>query len=321
MATPQDPEIVREEFGATERTAIVETASTAAAAQAEAMVKARYTMALTRPRDWDTVRVKIMKECRRTGFAKTAIYEKPVGRDKVTGLSIRYVEAAIRNMTNVAIDTMILYDDSQKRIIRVSVVDMETNTPYSSDLVIPKTVERKKVQDPKSVLGSRINSYGDTVYTVLGTDDDIQNKAAALASKAIRTNGLRLIPGDIQDECMVLLQTTRQAEIEADPDAARKGVADAFATLGIMPNKIATYLGHELESATPAEIDSLRSLFAALKDGETNWAEVMDSVQGGSTDEEKSAQATKAQALQEKMRKSREAAKARAAEKAGTEAK
>lgn len=308
MTTAQDAEVVREEFGATERTAIVETSSTAVAAQAEAMVKARYTMALARPRDWDTVRVRLLKECKRTGFAKTAIYEKPVGKDKVRGLSIRFVEAAVRCMSNVSVDTMLLYDDAQKRIVRIAVVDMESNTPYSTDLVIPKTVERRQLGKGQVPLSSRTNSYGDQVYTVVGTDDDIQNKAAALASKAIRTNGLRLLPGDIQDECLALIMSTRQAEIAADPDAARKSVADAFASLGIMPNKIAAYLGHELESATPAEIDSLRSLFAALKDGETNWSEVMDSVApSGGDAEAQAAQQSKTAALQEKMRKAREA--------------
>ena len=42
-----------------------ETAVSAVAALAEANVKARYAMALRRPRDLDEVREKILKECRR----------------------------------------------------------------------------------------------------------------------------------------------------------------------------------------------------------------------------------------------------------------
>ena len=47
-----------------------ETAVSAVAALAEANVKARYAMALRRPRDLDEVREKILKECRRPGFAE-----------------------------------------------------------------------------------------------------------------------------------------------------------------------------------------------------------------------------------------------------------
>ncbi len=48
---------VREDFGGTtSNLAVQETASTAVAAQAKAMVEARYVMAMRRPRQWDQVR-------------------------------------------------------------------------------------------------------------------------------------------------------------------------------------------------------------------------------------------------------------------------
>jgi hypothetical protein len=51
----------RQEFGAQESThALVETASTAIAAKAKAMVEARYVMAMRQPRNWDQVRQDLM---------------------------------------------------------------------------------------------------------------------------------------------------------------------------------------------------------------------------------------------------------------------
>ena len=49
-----------------------ETASAVLAAQARAVIEARYLIAINRPRDLDVVREKLLKECRRPGFAEVA---------------------------------------------------------------------------------------------------------------------------------------------------------------------------------------------------------------------------------------------------------
>ena len=74
-------------------TPVVETTAGALAAQAKAAVEARYIMAMQRPRDWDQVRLSLLKECDRTNFAEVAIYRKPVGQG-IEGPSIRFAEAA-----------------------------------------------------------------------------------------------------------------------------------------------------------------------------------------------------------------------------------
>ncbi|MEW8152755.1 MAG: hypothetical protein AB2810_21670, partial [Candidatus Thiodiazotropha endolucinida] len=98
----------------------------AAAAQAKAMIESRYVMAMHNPRNWDDVRQKLLKECRRPSFAnnKSAFYKKPIGNG-VEGLGIRFVEVALRCMTNVLVETVTVYDDSDKEILRVMVTDLE----------------------------------------------------------------------------------------------------------------------------------------------------------------------------------------------------
>ena len=68
--------------------ALEQTVSAALEAQVRAQVQARYTLAISKPRDLDQVRQRILKECRRPGFAEVAMYSKPVGRSKIEGLSI-----------------------------------------------------------------------------------------------------------------------------------------------------------------------------------------------------------------------------------------
>lgn len=251
-----------------------ETASSARAAQARAIVEARYVMALQRPRDLDTVREALLKECKRPSFAKVARYLKPVGKG-VSGPSIRFAEAAVRAMTNVAVEVSTSWDDEEKRILNVSVTDLETNLAYGQDITIRKAVERKAPKEGTTILGSRLNSYGEMVYLVPATEDEILNTQNAQISKAVRNLGLRLIPGDIVDECQKTVMETLKMHDAKDPDAAKREVFDAFAQLGVKTSQLKKYLGHAGESLNPAELADLRAVYAAIRDGETTWKEVM----------------------------------------------
>jgi hypothetical protein len=279
VATPNNVErgmTRREGFTSTELEVRAETAASAVAAQAKAAVEARYIMALRNPRDWDTVRLKLLKECDRPGFAEVARYAKPVGQNKVEGFSVRFAEAALRCMGNVMVDPVTVYDDEHRRILKVSVLDLESNVTYATDLTIEKTVERRKVGQGQEVLGVRVNSYGDKVYLVRATEDEFANKQAALVSKALRNSGMRILPGDIAEEaCARVLATLRDRD-RKDPDAERKKVADAFSQLGIMPADLAQYLGHDLAKTSPAELVDLRAVYSAIRDGEAKWIDYVD---------------------------------------------
>jgi hypothetical protein len=254
----------------------VETASTALAAQAQAVIQARYIMAERHPRDLDMVREKLIKECKRPNFCEVAIYNKPIGKG-VTGLSIRFAEAAIRCMTNIDISTQTIFDDEERRIVRVAVTDLEANVPYSQDVTITKSVERRTLKQGETPIRTRLNSQGQQLYILPGTDDDILNKQGALISKAVRTLGLRIIPGDLADEAERLIRQTLKQKDTKDPDAARKHIFDGFAELGVSADQLKEYLGDNVEGLSPKELSELRGLYVALRDGETSWREIIDS--------------------------------------------
>lgn len=278
---------VQQEFGAVTSTlGTVETASTAVAAQSKAMVEARYIMAMQRPRNWDQVRQDLMKECKRPSFAhnKSAYYRKPIGAG-VEGLGIRFVEVALRCMKNVLVETTMIFEDDLKEVHRVSVTDLESNLTYPLDVRVSKTVERSKPMDDGTYISARKNSYGRLVYTVTATDDDLLNKRAAQISKAIRTLGLRIIPGDMQDEAEEIIKRVRMDEAARDPDAERKRIADAFAEIGVKAADLTDYLGHSLDTCSPAELVDLRGIYGAIKDGEASWKAVMENKRESSSTE------------------------------------
>lgn len=252
-----------------------ESAAIAMATQQKAIVEARYKMALARPRDLDLVRQKMLKDASRPSFATVAIYHKPVGNG-IEGPSIRFVESAIRNMTNILTETSTVSEDDERRVIRVAVSDLETNTYFSQDVTVTKTVERRKLPQGEKPIRVRANSNGQPIYILHATDDEILNKQNALISKAVRTLGLRLIPGDLVDEALWEIKKTMAQQDRQDPDAAKHRIIDAFAQLGVSVEALKEFVGHELSALTPNEIQLLRTTYTSIKDGETSWKAVMD---------------------------------------------
>lgn len=277
--------IERVGFGSHEIERRNETHAIAAAETAKALVQARYIVALQRPRDVDDFRIRILKHCKRDRFASAAEYAKPVGGKKMKGASIRFVEAALQEFRNVQVSATPFYDDAEKRIVHVSVTDLESNSTHELDVIAEKYVERRSVKQGDEVIGERRNSYGEIVYRVRATEDDFANKMNSAISKTIRNLGLRVLPSDIVAECMDACLATREAADKKDPDAAKRAIADAFATIGVTPTAIKDYLGHDIGSASPGEIDDLRSVFVAIRDSEATWATVMSDKRNGTATE------------------------------------
>lgn len=256
-----------------------ETASQVLSAQVKAGIEARYIVAMKKQRDIDTVREILLKDCNRPYFAEVAIYRKPIGdKNFVEGPSIRFAESAIRAMGNIMVETPTIYEDSEKRIIRVTITDIESNSSYSLDITVQKTVERKKPKEGDAILSERINSRGEKVFVIPANEDALITKQSAMISKAIRTLGLRLIPGDIIDECVETIQKTLTAKDKQDPDAAKKKIFDTFQKIGVSVAEIKEYLGTNAEALTPKELKELRGICVAITNGETTWRETMEAI-------------------------------------------
>jgi len=256
---------------------VVETAGMVLASQAKALVEARYIVALRQPRDLDVVRAEVLRACKHPTFADEAIYHKPIG-EGIEGPSIRLVEALLQSMGNISTEVAAIYDDLDKRIVRVTVSDNQKNASHSGDVTVRKAVERNYVKDGDEVVSSRTNSKGKTTFLKRATDDEILNTQNALVSKALRTLGLRLVPAYITREALDACRATLENKAAADPAGQKKKLFDAFGEIGIPVVELKAYLGHDRDVLTPPEILELRGVFAAIRDGETTWDAVMDNL-------------------------------------------
>lgn len=281
--------------------AYADPSAVASAEQAKARIQSAYIMAMQRPRNFDQARINILRSCDRPGFAELAEYVKPVGGSNIIGPSIRFAEECVRNWGNMDVTQQVVYDDETVRRITVTVTDYETNASFSSSVQIDKTVERKN-SSGREVLSERINSRGEKVFLVKATEEEIANKQGSAVSKAMRNDVLRLIPQDLIAEALERARETLKKKDKTDPDSARKKLSDAFAKIGIMPNDLKEYLGHDLAQIQPSELQELRGIYQSISDGQSKWSDYVTPPQ-----EEESAQASDAKRklhnLKEKLKK------------------
>lgn len=256
-------------------------ATQALTAKATADINARWMIAMHRPREMNDVRVALLHECRRPNFAKAAIFAVPRGGGMIRGLSIRFAETAMTAMGNIGCEAQTLYDSESERVVRVTVTDFESNSMWSRDLTISKTKLVKKDPGPGKSLGMRLNSFGDTNWIVPASDDDVTTKEGSAISKASRTGILRLIPAWLKAEAQEQCERVQRDAAAVDPDAERRKVFDAFASMSARPSWLAEWLGHPLDQATPAEIVDLQQLYRAIRDGGITLDEAMRAKRGG----------------------------------------
>lgn len=254
-----------------------ELAAGAMAAKAKAEVEARFLVALhAPPRNIMQVRSEVLEACKRLRFAERAMYKIQRGKKDIEGFSIRFAEVAVQAMGHILTQSTTIWEDDDQRGVHISVVDLKANISYGKDVVISKTIERRQLKPGQNAISERINSYGDKVYLVPATEDEIASKVASLESKAIRTNGLRLVPADIKEEALdQIVATVKQAD-KADPKAQLKRICDAFGELNIKPNDLEDFLGHKLDTISPGELAELRKIYTAIDEGDSTWADYVD---------------------------------------------
>ncbi len=274
----------------------------ALAEQAKATALARYQVAIMRPRDPETVRTRLIRECRRPSLAKAAVYELPRGREKIRGPSVRLAEAAMRALGNVAVESVVVAETDDMRTVRVTVTDIETNMSISLDTVVRLTAERRKLREGQDPIDTRINSEGKPVYLVRVSDSEQMQQQASAVSKAMRSAIFRLLPGGLLDEAMQICADVARKGAEDATEVERKKMVDAWASIGVEPHELADYLGHPLAQSSATELDAMERLFVAIREGETTWPEVKrQKADAESDDGEERARPSKTAQVREKV--------------------
>jgi len=253
----------------------LEMASTAKSVTAE-MITSRQTqevqgqiiMAKKFPRDEIAARNRILTACQRMRLAEQAEYEFPVGREKVTGISIRLAEVMAQNWGNMDFGFMELEQRNGESQVMAYAWDLETNTRQTKVFSVPHSRYSKQ--------------YGNTP---LKDPRDIYNQIASQAARRVRACILGIIPGDIKEEAVEQCRRTL-AEGEEKPlvDLIKDCVRTAEKTYQVPQESLEKYIGCKSEAFSMNDCIRLRKVYISLKDGMAKREDYFDL--GGETDSE-----------------------------------
>jgi hypothetical protein len=185
-------------------------------------------------------------------------------------------------MGNVDVRTMLLYEDEEESIMRCQATDLETNAHMSFDVKVTKIIERRKLNRGQRALGTRTNSYGDTVYLVRAEPADHEKDRAAAAAKKLRDAILALVPQDIKEACEAQIDATMTRALSADRKKTVAQLVAAYAQLKppVSDQEIAAYLGHAVTDLTDGEYLDMQAIYTGLREGACSWIEVMADKRG-----------------------------------------
>jgi len=253
---------------------------------AKTRIQTAYFMAFKNQRNEDQALERMIKVCKRPKFAAGAMYDKCVGRDKrgndiiKSGLSIRFAEMAIREFRNIYVDQETVFEDVKRRLVKVLCCDLETNTTFTATLTIDKTVEREsKKIGSRQIISERANVRGEIVYLVESTEQELYNKENAAISKAIRNQGLRLIPQYIIEEAIDAINETLEGMDKAEFKVDKMILS--YSEQGVTEVEITKWIGKAVADFDKRDIVKLRRLYQAIVEGFATWKQAT----GGGTEQ------------------------------------
>lgn len=224
-----------------------------------AEVQASMLMARMHPRDQRVAMNRILNSFTRRSLAEVAQYQFSRGGSDVSGPSIRAMEAISQQWGSISsgwreIDRGVGLDGVPYSEIQAFAVDIET-------------LARKDIE-------FRVRHWRDTKKGgyKLTDDRDIYELCANQASRRVRNCLMAVIPGDVTEAAMHQADVTLAANADTGPEAMQKMLA-AFAEFGVTKEHIEGRIQRRLEAIQPAQVVSLKKVYASLRDGMSKPAE------------------------------------------------
>lgn len=247
-------------YGASQAPAVVAGVGTSMSTTREVQeVQAAVFMAKRFPRDENMALSRIAKSCQRRGLAEKAIYSYPKGGQNVTGPSIRLAEAISQAWGNIQSGVVELEQRPGESVCMSYCWDLETNTRDTKIFTVSHSIQTKK--------GSKMLTDPREIYEHVANQGARRKRACILA----------VIPKDVVDSAMEACQKTL-ASGQKEPliDRLRKMV-NVFQTEFSVPLEcIEKYMGYKLDSFTEMDMNTLRGVYTAIRDGASKREDYFD---------------------------------------------
>ena len=252
--------------------------------RAIAEVQAAMMIARMNPRDPIASMDRILNACSRPGLADAAVYTYARGGSDISGPSIRLAEAMAQSWGNLQFGIRELEQHAGMSTVQAFAWDVETNVRREVTFQVPHIRHTKKgsykLEDPR----------------------DIYESVANNGARRLRACILAVIPGDVTEAAVNQCEVTMKTKADTSPEAMQKMVV-AFEPFGVTREQIETRIQRRLDAIQPAQVVSLKKIYASLRDGmsaSADWFEIAtpDEAQAGA------AQGSRTDAVKDKLRAS-----------------
>lgn len=235
--------------------------------RAIAEAQAAMIVAQSRPRHEMGAYAKIQEVCKLPSFAAQALYSYKRGGSTITGPSIRMAEELARCWGNFQYGMLELSQHDGSSEYQAFAHDLETNVRTYQNFTV------NHIRDSGS--GSK----------QLTDQRDIYEIGANNGARRMRARILALLPAWYVDDAVQAVEKTR-AERDKDRPISEiiRGLAAYAQGMGVTTAMLEARLGHPLEQTQPAEIQTLRGVFTAIKDQQTTIADEFPTNAGAAGD-------------------------------------
>lgn len=228
--------------------------------RAIAEVQAAMVVAKANPRDQIASMDRILNACMRPSLAEAAVYTYSRGGSEVSGPSIRLAEAIAQQWGNIAFGIRELEQRGGESTVQAFAWDVETNTRREVTFQVPHLrytrQGSKRLEDPR----------------------DIYEMVANQGARRLRACILAVIPGDVTEAAVRQSEDTMRANADTSPEAVQKLVA-AFGEFGVAKEQLEKRIQRRLDAIQPAQVVSLRKVYASLRDGMGVVADFFEAVE------------------------------------------
>lgn len=229
--------------------------------RAIAEVQAAMMIARMNPRDPIAAMDRILNSCTRPTLANAAVYTYSRGGSDISGPSIRLAEAMAQSWGNMQFGIRELEQRGGESTVQAFAWDVETNTRREVTFQVPHTRHTKrgvtKLEDPR----------------------DIYELVANQGARRLRACILAVIPGDVTEAAVQQCETTMHTNADTSPEAMQKMIK-AFADFGVSREQIEKRIQRRLDAIQPAQVVSLKKVYASLRDGMSVAADWFDPIEG-----------------------------------------
>lgn len=265
---PQDKQLTANPFGTGVTVRPSNNAIADASQQREiAEVQAAMVIAKRFPRDPVAAMDRILNACSRPTLAESALYTYSRGGTDITGPSIRLAEAIAQQWGNVQFGIRELEQANGASTVEAFAWDIESNTRQVKVFQVPHMRHTKrgatKLEDPR----------------------DIYETVANNGARRLRACILGVIPGDVIETAVAQCEQTLHAKADTSPEAQSKIIA-AFAEFTVTREQIEKRIQRRLDAIQPAQVVSLKKIYASLRDGMSvpaDWFEGTEQTAGEAT--------------------------------------